>query len=59
MYVKDSGTVEVLIVCLYVDDLIYTSKNVVLIEDFKRLMINEFKMNNLGLMSYFLGLEMK
>ncbi|KAK9111637.1 hypothetical protein Scep_019156 [Stephania cephalantha] len=59
LYVKAQGPTEVLIVYLYVDDLIYTSNYVVLLEDFKKLMIQEFEMTDLGLMSYFLGLEVK
>lgn len=50
---------EILIVCLYVDDLIYTGNSVGLMEEFKSCMINEFEMTDLGLMSYFLGLEVK
>ena len=37
--------------CVYVDDLVYTTNSVSLLEDFKRMMINEFEMTNLGLMS--------
>ena len=58
MYVKVKET-EVLIVFVYVDDLVYTTNSVTLLEDFGRMMINEFEMTNLGLMSYFLGLEIK
>lgn len=50
---------EILIICLYVDDLIYTSNSIVLMEDFKKIMIGEFEMIDLGLMSYFLGLKVK
>jgi hypothetical protein len=42
-----------------VDDLIYTGNCVVLLEEFKSIMINEFEMIDLGLMSYFLGMEVK
>ena len=58
MYVKAKET-KALVVCVYVDDLVYTTNSVTLLEDFRRMMINEFKMTNLGLMSYFLGLEIK
>lgn len=58
MYVKAKG-IKVLVICLYVYDLIYTTNRVVLTEDFKRLIINKFEITNLGLMSYFLGLEVK
>ncbi|XP_058004738.1 retrovirus-related Pol polyprotein from transposon RE1 isoform X1 [Hevea brasiliensis] len=59
LYVKTQGADEVLIVCLYMDDLIYTGNSVALIHDFKRIMVAEFEMTDLGLMSYFLGLEVK
>lgn len=45
-------------VSLYVDDLIFMGNNVELIKEFKRVMKKEFdKMTELGLMKYFLGLE--
>ena len=59
LYVKLKGTDEVLIVCLYVDDLIYTSNSAALIAEFKNFMIGEFEITDLGLMNYFLGLEVK
>ncbi|KAK0607717.1 hypothetical protein LWI29_019074 [Acer saccharum] len=59
LYVKLRGNDEILIVCLYVDDLIYTSNSAALIAEFKNFMIDEFEMTDLGLMNYFLGLEVK
>ena len=44
-----------LIVCLYVEDLIFTSDFG--IEDFKSIMKDEFEMIDLGLMRYFMGIE--
>ncbi|XP_047261086.1 uncharacterized mitochondrial protein AtMg00810-like [Capsicum annuum] len=44
-------------VCLYVDDLIYTGNNLPMIENFKKSMMLEFDMSDLGMMHYFLGLE--
>ena len=46
-----------LIVCLYVDDLIYTGSNTDLFESFKKSMMAEFEMSDLGMMHYFLGIE--
>lgn len=46
-----------LIVCLYVDDLIYTSNDRAMFDDFKKSMMDEFDMTDLGLMHYFLGIE--
>ncbi|KAI9170383.1 hypothetical protein LWI28_027097 [Acer negundo] len=59
LHVKLRGNDEVLIVCLYVDDLIYTSNSTALIAEFKDFMIGEFEMTDIGLMNYFLGLEVK
>ena len=42
-------------VCLYVDDMIYIGN--LMLEDLKTDMKNEFEMTNLGLMKYFLGME--
>ena len=41
-----------LIVCLYVDDLIFTGNDSVVFSDFKRSTINEFEMSDLGKMHY-------
>lgn len=48
---------KILIVCLYVDNLIYTSNDTSMLADFKKSMMNEFDMTDLGLMHYFLGIE--
>ena len=50
---------DVLLVCLYVDDLIFTGNNPRLFEDFKKAMTREFEMTDVGLMSYYLGIEVK
>ncbi|XP_047259935.1 uncharacterized mitochondrial protein AtMg00810-like [Capsicum annuum] len=44
---------------LYVDDLLLTGNNLKLIEEFKEEMMQVFEMIDLGLMSYFLGMEIK
>lgn len=46
-----------ILISLYVDDIIYTSNSVTLIEQFKKEMEDAFKMSDLGLMRFFLGLE--
>ena len=43
-------------VCLYVDDLIYIGNDMAMIENFKKSMMVEFDMSDLGMMHYFLGL---
>ncbi|XP_052287365.1 uncharacterized mitochondrial protein AtMg00810-like [Citrus sinensis] len=58
LYVKEKDR-DILIVCLYVDDLIFTRSNPNLFEEFKRVMIKEFEMTGIGLMAYYLGIEVK
>ncbi|KAL0462043.1 UNVERIFIED_CONTAM: Retrovirus-related Pol polyprotein from transposon TNT 1-94 [Sesamum latifolium] len=50
---------DFLIVCLYMDDLIYFGTNSSLVEDFKKKMMKKFDMTDLGLMRYFLGIQVK
>ena len=57
LYLKMQELEEMLIVCIYVDDIIYTGSSKKLIENFKELMMKEFEMSDLGLLHYFLGLE--
>lgn len=57
LYVKKEGTQDFIIVCLYVDDIIYTSSSMSLVNDFKAQMMNEFEMSDMSLLHYFLGLE--
>jgi len=49
----------ILIIVLYVDDLIFTGSNDSIIENFKEEMKKEFDMTNLGLLRYFLGIEVQ
>ncbi|KAH9679872.1 hypothetical protein KPL71_026314 [Citrus sinensis] len=58
LYVKEKDE-DILIVCLYVDDLIFTGSDPSLFEELKRVMIKEFEMTNIGLMTYYLGIEVK
>lgn len=46
-----------LIVCLYIDDLIYTGNDGAIFEKFKQSMMLEFDMSDLGMMHYFIGIE--
>ena len=46
-----------MIVCLYVDDMIFTGD--LELDEFKAAMMKEFEMTDLGLMKYFLGIEVK
>ena len=58
LYVKIKGE-DILIVCLYMDDLIFTGSNPSMFEEFKRVMTKEFEMTDIGLMAYYLGIEVK
>ena len=55
---KKNGS-NVLLVALYVDDLIFLGSNDQMIEEFKSTMTHEFEMTDLGLMRFFLGLEVR
>ncbi|KAG6483115.1 hypothetical protein ZIOFF_059755 [Zingiber officinale] len=56
LYVKRSEN-QVLLVSVYVDDLLITANNPSLITSFKDSVMKEFQMTDLGLMTYFLGME--
>lgn len=58
LYVKKNGG-NMLFVALYVDDLIFMGNNGKMILDFKSKMTQEFEMTDLGLMKFFLGLEVR
>ncbi|KAK0597380.1 hypothetical protein LWI29_024681 [Acer saccharum] len=59
LYTKEVESGNFLIACLYVDDLIFTGNSVIMGNDFKRSMMNEFEMTDMGLLHYFLGIEVK
>jgi len=56
-FVKTNDYGDLLILCLYVDDVIFNRSNLKMIGAFKLIMMKEFKTTDLGLMSYFLGIE--
>jgi hypothetical protein len=56
VYTRGRGA-EAMIVGVYVDDLIVTGENPARVEAFKKQMMGEFEMNDLGLLSYYLGIE--
>ena len=56
LYIKSQGQYTILL-SLYVDDLIYTGNNTKMMMEFKEDMMKTFEMTDLGLMSYFLGIE--
>ena len=59
LYVKMHDNGDILLVYLYVDDFIFIGNNPSLFEKFKKAMSFEFKMTNIGLMSYYLSLKVK
>jgi Reverse transcriptase (RNA-dependent DNA polymerase) len=58
LYMKKSKH-EVLIICLYVDDLLFIRSNPNMFREFKQSMFEEFEMADCALMGYFLGIEIK
>lgn len=48
---------NILFLCLYVDDILYMGSSLSLVREFKDNMMKTFEMTNLGLLQYFLGLE--
>eukprot|EP00253_Pinus_taeda_P035932 PITA_35932 len=56
VYIKENDG-KILIVVLYVDDVIFTGNDEYLIKNFKSVMKEEFEMTDMGLLRYFLGIE--
>jgi hypothetical protein len=56
LYVKRFND-DVLIISLYVDDLLVTGSNTMQVAEFKLNMMQVFEMTDLGLMKFFLGME--
>lgn len=59
LYIKKQGKNDLLIISLYVDDLLVTGNNSKMILTFKEEMKKKFEMTDLGLMNYFLGMEVQ
>ncbi|CAJ2658384.1 unnamed protein product [Trifolium pratense] len=57
LFVKQGSNQKILIVSIYVDDLIYTGNDVLMMDEFKASMKEKFAMTDLGKMKYFLGVE--
>ena len=57
LFTKTANGGKILIVCLYVDDLMFTGNDEVMIEQFKKSMMVEFDMTDLGKMRYFMELK--
>jgi len=52
IYMKKNYQGEFLIICLYIDDLLYTRNSAMMFAEFKVAMFNEFEMTDNELMSY-------
>ena len=57
LYLKQDEDGLQLVISLYVDDIPVTVINIKLLAEFKREMENVFDMSDLGVMNYFLGME--
>ncbi|GAU44417.1 hypothetical protein TSUD_100640 [Trifolium subterraneum] len=57
VYVKGSNNEDLILLCLYVDDLLITGSNKNILQKFKTDIMREFEMSDLGELSYFLGME--
>jgi hypothetical protein len=57
MYVKKEGDGSILFACLYIDDLIFTGNNPMMFKDFRKSLVQEFEMIDIGLMTRLHGLE--
>jgi len=58
LYVKKNQG-NLLLVAVYVDDVIFMGNDKRMLEEFKKAMTREFEMTDMGLMKFFLGLEVK
>jgi len=57
LYLKQDEDGLQLVISLYVDDMLVTRSNVKLLAEFKREMQDVFEMSDIGIMNYFLGME--
>ena len=57
LFTKKDTTGGMVIILVYVDDLLITGNNEVLIQEAKDILHHNFKMKNLGELRYFLGIE--
>lgn len=50
---------EKLLVCIYVDDIVSMGSSLAMVDEFRSDMKKEFKMTDLGMLNYFLSLEVR
>ncbi|GJR43382.1 retrovirus-related pol polyprotein from transposon TNT 1-94 [Tanacetum coccineum] len=58
LYVKKDDN-KILLVSLFIDDILFVGNDEKMIKEFKEAMTQEFEITHLGLMKYFLGLEIR
>lgn len=59
LYFIREGNGNFLLICLYVDDMIFMGSSESLVANFKSSIMKTFEMTDLGLLRYFLGLKVK
>jgi len=59
VYVRWKKASDVILICLYVDDLLVTGSNKKEIDDFKKKLMSKFKMADLRVLRYFLYFRWK
>ena len=59
IYVMIKESSDTLIVCLYMDDFIFTWNKPKMFGDFKQALIKEFEMTDIGFITCYLGIEIK
>jgi hypothetical protein len=57
LFTKRSREGRIIIVSVYVDDLIFTGNDEVMMSEFKSSMLREFDMFDLGKIRFFLGIK--
>lgn len=59
LYLKKRGNSDFLVVCLYIDDIIYIGSCESIVSELKSCMMSKFEMSDLGMLHSFLGLEVR
>lgn len=59
LYTKPQGNIDTLILCIYVDDIMYMGSSQEMLYQFRTNKMQTYEMTDLRLLKYFLGLEVK
>lgn len=57
IYIKIGKCLRTIIVTHYVDDLVFIGNNTKIIEEFKNDMVNKYEISDMGMLKYFIGIE--